>query len=121
MPSATSGSGALGSAGGLSGLGNVCGTVEVVGAVVDVVVEVEVVVDGLMVVEVDGVVGGVVVDVVVEAMVVTVAAVTALALDVSSPHETSTSRAAHPTAIALRRMAQSASGIHRCNTAAAAC
>jgi hypothetical protein len=83
-------------------------------AVVDVVVDVLVVLD-----EVDVVAG--VVDVVVDLTVVTGAAVTALALDLSSPHETRRSRAAQPTAIALRRMTQSAIEIHRCNTAAAAC
>lgn len=116
-PSATSGSGARGSAGGLSGFGSVSCTADVVGAaLVEVVVE-------LLVVVVDDVdvVAGVVEVVVVDLMEVTGATVAALALDLSSPHEAMTSSAAQPTATALRRMAQSASEIHRCNTAAAAC
>ena len=59
--------------------------------------------------------------VVVELMVVAGSVATALALDLSSPHEAMTNRAAQPIAIALRRIAQSASEIHRCNIAAAAC
>jgi hypothetical protein len=58
---------------------------------------------------------------VVDAIVVTVSEVAAVALELSLPHEASASRAAQPTAIDLRRMAQSASEIHGCNTAAAAC
>ena len=88
----------------------------------DVVDAGNVVVDVLVVVEVvEDVVGGVVVDVEVDVMVVTGAAVAALALGLSSPQEAMTSRAAQATAIALRRMTQSASEIHRRNTAAAAC
>lgn len=119
VPISTSGSGARGSAGGLSGFGNVAGTVDVGGAVGTVVVDL--VVDGLVVVDDVDVVAGVVDVVVVEAMVVTVVAATAFALDLSSPHEATTSKAAQPTAIALRRITQSASEIHRCNVAAAAC
>ncbi len=93
------------------------GTADVVGAVVvDVDVDVLVVVD-----DVDVVGGGVVEVVVVDLVVVAGSAATALALDLSSPHEAMTSRAAQPTVIALRRIAQSASEIHCCNIATAAC
>jgi hypothetical protein len=116
VPSATRGSAARGSAGGLSGFGNVSGAADVVGAVV-----VDVDVDVLVVVDDVDVVGGVVEVVVVDLMVVEGSVATALALDLSSPHEAMTNRAAQPIAIALRRIPQSASEIHRCNIATAAC
>ena len=116
VPSATRGSAARGSAGGLSGFGNVSGAADVVGAVV-----VDVDVDVLVVVDDVDVVGGVVEVVVVDLIVVAGSEATALALDLSSPHEAMTSRAAQPSVIALRRIAQSASEIHRCNIATAAC
>jgi hypothetical protein len=78
-------------------------------------------VDVLVVVDDVDVVGGVVEVVVVDLTVVAGSAVTALALDLSSPHEAMTSRAAQPIVIALRRIAQSASEIHRRNIAIAAC
>lgn len=117
-PSATSATGARGSAGGASGFGNVSATVVGAGAtVVDVVVEVLVVVDDVDDVDVDVVVGVVVDVVVVDATIV----ITAVALGLSSPQEATSIRAAQPTAIALRRITQSASEIHDCNTVAAAC
>ena len=118
MPSATRGSAARGSAGGLSGFGNVSGTAVVVGAID---VEVDVDVDVLVVVDDVDVVGGVVDVVGVDLTVAAGWVTTALALDVSSPHEAMTSKAAQPIVIALRRIAQSASEIHRCNIATAAC
>ena len=94
------------------------GAADVVGAVV-----VDVDVDVLVVVDDVDVVGGVVEVVVVDLTVVVVAgsAAAALALGLSSPHEAMTSRAAQPIVIALRRIAQSAREIHRCNIATAAC
>jgi hypothetical protein len=87
-----------------------------VGAVV-----VEVDVEVLVVVDDVDVVGGVVEVVVVDLTVVAGSLATALALELSSPQEAMTSRAAQPIAIALRRMRQSASEIHPCNIAIAAC
>ncbi len=82
----------------------------------DVVVLVDDVLDVVDVVDVVDVDGGVVEVVVAGLMVVTGAAATAFALELSSPHAASTSNAAHATAIDSRRMTQSAIENQRCNS-----